>query len=78
MSRTKLISLRIDKQTLVEIDKLAESHRYANRSWVINHLLKAVLQCTIGGQVWKLIHSFDPFSDGITIHITKRDGKPIL
>lgn len=77
MSRTKLISLRIDEQTLVEIDKLSKNHRYANRSWAINHLLKAVLQCTIGGQVWKLIHSFDPFSDGITIHITKRDGKPI-
>lgn len=77
MSRTKLISLRIDEETLVKIDELAKDHGYVNRSWVINHLLKAVLQCTICGQVWKLIHSYDPFSDGITIHITKRDGKPI-
>lgn len=77
MSRTKLISLRIDEQTLIKIDEIAKGHRYVNRSFVINHLLKAVLQCTVAGQVWKLIHSYDPFSDGITIHITKRDGKPI-
>lgn len=77
MSRTKLISLRIDEQTLVEIDELAKSKRYVNRSFVINHLLKAVLQCTMGGQLWKLVHCYDPFSEGITIHITKRDGKAI-
>ncbi len=77
MSSTKLISLRIDEQTLVKIGEIAKIRGYTNRSWVINHLLKAVLQCTVGGQVWKLIHSYDPFSDGITIHITKRDGKPI-
>lgn len=77
MSRTKLISLRIDEQTLVEIDNIAKIRGYTNRSWVINHLLKAVLQCTVNGQVWKLIHSYDPFSDGYTIHITKREGKPI-
>lgn len=73
MRRTKLISLRIDEQTLVKIDELAKNHGYVNRSWVINHLLKAVMQCTIGGQVWKLIHSYDPFSDGFVINITKRD-----
>ena len=77
MSRTKLISLRIDEQTLVKIDELAKDYGYINRSWMINHLLKAVLQCTVAGQVWKLIHSYDPFSDGITIHITKRDSKTI-
>lgn len=77
MSRTKLISLRIDEQTLYEIDELAKSQRYVNRSFVINHLIKAVLQCTMGGQLWKLVHCYDPFSEGITIHITKRDGKPI-
>lgn len=77
MSRTKLISLRIDEETLVKIDELAKDHGYVNRSWVINHLLKAVLQCTMGGQLWKLVHCYDPFSEGITIHFTKRDGKPI-
>ena len=77
MSRTKLISLRIDEQTLAKIDEIAKIRGYTNRSWVINHLLKAVLQCTAGGQVWKLIHSYDPFSDGYTIHITKLDKKPI-
>lgn len=77
MSRTKLISLRIDEQTLVKIDEIAKIYGYTNRSWVINHLLKALLQCTPGGQVWKLIHSYDPFSDGYTILITKRDGKII-
>lgn len=69
--------MRIDEQTLVEIDELAKSQRYVNRSFVINHLLKAVLECTMGGQLWKLVHCYDPFSEGITIHITKRDGKPI-
>lgn len=77
MSRTKLISLRIDEQTLAKIDEIAKIRGYTNRSWVINHLLKAMLQCTIGGQVWKLIHSYDPFSDGYTIHITKLDKKTI-
>lgn len=69
--------MRIDENTLVKIDELAKDQGCVNRSWVINHLLKAVLECTVCGQVWKLIHCYDPFSDGITIHITKRDGKPI-
>lgn len=78
MSRTKLISLRIDEQTLFWIDELAKGHRYTNRSFVINHLLKAVLQCTDVNQLWKLVHCYDPYSDGIMIFITKRDGKPIV
>ena len=77
MSRTKLVSLRIDKETLNDIDEIAKSQRYFNRSFLINHLLKAVLNCTIDKQFWKLINCYDPVSEGFYIHITDRDGKPI-
>lgn len=77
MSRTKLISVRIDEETLVRIDELSKCHKYANRSFVINHILRAVLQCAIGNQLWKLVYCYDPFSEGVKIHITTRDGAPI-
>ena len=73
MAQTKLISVRVDENLLSKIDEYAKAATYLDRSTVINHLLKAMLECSIAGQVWKVLHCFDPFSEGIEITIQQKD-----
>ena len=73
MAETKLISVRVDKSLLSKIDEYAKEATYLNRSSIINSLLKAMLECSIAGQVWKVLHCYDPFSEGIEIYIRKKD-----
>lgn len=73
MAQTKLISVRVDERVLSDIDNLSKSARYLNRSSVINKLLKAMLECSTDGQIWKVLHCYDPFADGIEITIQQKD-----
>ena len=43
MENLKLISVRIDPQTLEKIDTLQKTHWYWKRNTIINHLLTAVV-----------------------------------
>lgn len=72
MEKTKLICVRMPESILGRIDKVAKSERYVNRSWVIIKLLKALFECDVEGGLWKLIHSYDPYSDGLEIRVTRK------
>lgn len=41
----KLISVRIDPDTLQKIDEMAEDHIYWKRNTIINSILTSVMQC---------------------------------
>lgn len=43
MENLKLISVRIDPETLKKVDALAEKHFYWKRNFIINSLLTAVV-----------------------------------
>lgn len=72
MEKTKLICVRMPENILERIDKVAKSERYVNRSRVIIKLLKALFECDVEGGLWKLIHSYDPYSDGLEIRVTRK------
>lgn len=73
MKKTKLICVRMPEGVLEKIDHVAKTERYVNRSWVIIKLLKALFECDVEGSIWRIIHSYDPYSDGLEIRVTRKE-----
>lgn len=69
MMKTTLISIRLNDELKRKLDELVERHPYFTRSFIINHLLSAVLDCTAGDGVWDILKSADPYDDKISIHV---------
>lgn len=67
MKNLKLISLRIDCDTLAAIDKITRESGIKKRSWVINNLLKACVDCSTPQTLHRLATEFDPLNKGYTI-----------
>lgn len=67
MKNLKLISLRIDCDTLAAIDKITRESGIKKRSWVINNLLKACVDCSSPQTLHRLATEFDPLDKGYTI-----------
>lgn len=67
MKNLKLISLRIDSDTLAAIDKITRESGIKKRSWVINNLLKACVECSTPQTLHRLATEFDPKDKGYTI-----------
>ena len=67
METLKLISLRIDRDTLATIDKIAKDSGIMKRSWVINNMLKACVDCSTPGVLHKLATEFDPLAKGYEV-----------
>lgn len=64
METLKLISVRLDRDTLRAIDEQAKRLRYMKRSWVINRLLKLCVTCTTDGDLWRMINTYDAEKKG--------------
>lgn len=73
MRQTKLISLRMDEETIKFIDDFCSKRAYFNRTYVIQHIVDTVIKCSSSGDFWRLMESFQPFSDGIIISVTKKN-----
>lgn len=67
MKNLKLISLRIDSDTLAAIDKITKESGIKKRSWVINNLLKACVECSSPQTFHRMATEFDPLDKGYTI-----------
>ena len=55
METRKLISLRIDSETLAKLDEIAHYTRYYKRSSVINAILDAVVDGISKNDIWPLL-----------------------
>lgn len=64
MFETKLISVRVDVDTLAEIDNTAYSDRYLTRSDIIQKALGLAAWMCKNGKVHKLLH-FSPNYDTV-------------
>lgn len=67
MKNLKLISLRIDSDTLAAIEKITRESGIKKRSWVINNLLKACVECSSPQTLHRMATEFDPLDKGYTI-----------
>lgn len=71
MEKLKLISVRIEPETLRKLDELARKHEYYNRSSILNRLLKAILTCSAGGTIFRMISEFYPYEKGYVCKFEK-------
>lgn len=67
MKSLKLISLRIDCDTLAAIDKITRESGIKKRSWVINNLLRACVDCSSPQTLHRLATEFNPLDKGYSI-----------
>lgn len=73
MGKSKLISLRMNEETIKFIDDYCSKRSYFSRTYVIQHIVDAVIKCSSPGDLWRLMESYYPYSEGIIISITKKD-----
>lgn len=71
MENLKLISLRVDPETLRKIDEQAKRLNYCTRSSIINNILSAVLKCGDTGSVWRIISECYLYDKGYVIKCEK-------
>lgn len=73
MENLKLISIRIDPDTLAKIDELAKRQTYYKRSTIINNLLAAVVKCSDGNTLWRMYSTYSPHTCGykVEFHVDK-------
>lgn len=74
MKNLKLISFRIEPETLKKIDELAASTSYRTRSGIIQSILRNVLECSDNNTLWKIIDTFLAYDMGYVIQF-KIDAK---
>lgn len=55
MEKLKLISVRIDPETLKKVDALKAKHRYWKRNAIINGLLTAVVDAMDDGTLYDMV-----------------------
>lgn len=67
MKNLKLISLRIDCDTLAAIEKVTMKSGIKKRSWVINNMLRACVKCSTPQVLHKLATEFDPYDKGYSL-----------
>ena len=67
MEAKKLISVRIDQETLELIDKFLKHRSYYTRSAVMANLLNVVMKCAADETLWQMITTSFPFEKGCTV-----------
>lgn len=71
MKNLKLISVRLDQETLQKIDELSEKYDDFTRSSIINNLLSSVLNCASGVAIWRMISESWLYEKGYVIKVEK-------
>lgn len=67
MEAKKLISVRIDQETLDLIDKFLKHRSYYTRSAVMANLLYAVMKCSDDETLWSMVTTSFPYEKGCTV-----------
>lgn len=64
MENLKLISVRLDRDTLDAIDRLARQQHFLKRSWIINRLLNICVNCTSQLELLRMVSTYDAKEKG--------------
>lgn len=72
MNNLKLISARINPETLEKLDAFCGSNRYYNRNAVINGILTAVMSCADNRSIEKMVHFNPKWYDGTPIQFESK------
>lgn len=72
MNNLKLISARINPETLEKLDAFCGSNRYNNRNAVINGILTAVMSCADNRSISEMSHFNPKWYDGTPIQFESK------
>ena len=67
MEAKKLISVRINQETLDLIDQFTNHRSYYTRSAVMANLLYAVMKCSDNETLWSMVSTAFPYEKGCTV-----------
>lgn len=67
MENLKLISVRLEPETLKKIDELAAKQSYRTRSNIIQAILKNVIECADSGALWRIIDTLYAYDKGYKV-----------
>lgn len=56
MAKTKLVSVRVDEDVLLILDRFCKQHPYFNRSFAINSILRFVTRDTKLETLWSIVN----------------------
>ena len=67
MEAKKLISVRLDQETLDLIDQFIRHRNYYTRSAVMANLLNVVMKCANDETLWAMMTTSFPYEKGCTV-----------
>ena len=67
MANLKLISVRLENETIEALDRLAEKTEYRNRSQIMQNILRNVLTCADANNLWQIIDTRFAYEKGYTV-----------
>ena len=67
MENLKLISVRLEPETLKKIDDIAAKTTYRKRSFIIQQILRNVIECADSGALHKIIDTFFAYEKGYKV-----------
>ena len=67
MANLRLISVRLENETIEALDKMAEKTEYRNRSQIMQNILRNVLTCADPNNLWQIIDTRFAYEKGYTI-----------
>lgn len=67
MANLKLISVRLENETIEALDRLAEKTEYRNRSQIMQNILRNVLTCADPNNLWQIIDTRFAYEKGYTV-----------
>lgn len=67
MANLRLISVRLENETIEALDRLAGMTDYRSRSMIMQNILRNVLTCTEPKNLWKIIDTRFAYEKGYTV-----------
>mgnify|MGYP003462544798 FL=1 len=67
MANLRLISVRLENETIEALDRLAEKTEYRNRSQIMQNILRNVLTCAGPNDLWQIIDTRFAYEKGYTV-----------
>lgn len=71
---SKILTCRLDDKIIDDLDAVAKASGWINRSYVLRQIIIGFLKCMSDDDKWKLLSSFDPYGDGITIRVFEKQS----
>lgn len=67
MANLRLISVRLENETIEALNRLAEKTEYRNRSQIMQNILRNVLTCADPNNLWQIIDTRFAYEKGYTV-----------